>query len=159
MNKALKVGLISGVAVGALWLGSKVMDGLKLAQNISFKLSDFGIPKISGNVLSIPVKILITNPTDAQITVNSVAVAVYLLKVSEFVRIGQANLDNVPTSPGTNEKTFTAQFDIKGLTSNLFDTLAQILSSRSITVKADVQVVAQGVGLPVQTITKTISLV
>lgn len=157
MNKALKFGLISGAAIGIVWLGGKAIAGLQLARTMSFRITDFGIPRIAGNVLSVPLKLQISNPTDASINVDSVAVALWLWKQNQFVRVGSANLTNVPTLPGVSEKTFTAQVDLKQLSEKLFDTLAEILSANSITLLAEAEIVAEGIPLPVQSFTKTLS--
>jgi hypothetical protein len=159
LNTAVKVGLIAAGTGFAFWAGSKLLEAQKFAQNVTFRLTDFGIPRISGNIMSVPVKVEITNPTDVAINVESVDVIVSLFKENKFVRVGHANITNVPTAPGVNDKVFTAQFDLKAITSNLFDTIAEILTSKQVTIRADVQIVAEGAGLPLQSITKSISIV
>lgn len=158
MNTAVKVGLIAAGAGLAFWAGSKVIGALNLAQNISFRLTDFGIPRISNNIMSIPVHVEINNPTDTVLMVDSVDVVISMVKGERYERIGQANIQNVATEQGITQKTFTAQFDLKAIKSDLFETLAQVLTSRMITIRADVQIVAEGAGLPLQTITKSISV-
>lgn len=156
MNTAVKVGLWA-VGIGVLfYIGKKSSEAYDLVKGIAFRIVDFGIPKISGSVLSVPLKLGITNETDTSFTIDNVNIAVSILQKGNYLSVGGANINNVVVGAGFTHKDFIAQVDLKKLTSNILDTLSTVLSSNAIDLKADVLITTKGVTLPVQTLTKSI---
>ena len=156
MNTAVKVGLWAAGIGALLWIGKKSSEAYSLVKGVSYKIVDFGLPKLSSNILSVPLNLTITNSTVTSLVVDNVSIAISLFQKDKYIPIGGANIAKVNAPPGTSEKVFIGQVDLQALTKNVFDTLATILQNNAITIKADVLVTVGGVTLPMQTLVKSI---
>lgn len=156
MNTAVKVGLWTAGIGALLYIGKKYSDAYALVKGITYKIVDFGLPKLSNNVLSVPLNLAVSNSTDSTLVVDNISIAISLLQKGNYMPVGGATISKVNAPPGTSEKVFIGQVDLKALTKNVFDTLATVLQNNAITIKADVIITAQGITLPLQSKIKEI---
>jgi hypothetical protein len=158
LNTATKIGIgvaLVGTAILIANHASKVGD---MAKKISFKIVDFGLPRIVSSVLSIPLTVRITNNTNKSLTIDSVKIIISYLSKQQFIQAGKADATSFTIVPGFTDKTFMAQVDLKALTKNIFDTLSTVLIGSKVTVKTDVTIAIAGVELPSQSFTKEIAI-
>ena len=154
MNTAVKVGLwAAGIGV-LLWIGKKSTEAVQFVQGLTYRITGFGTPKISSQILSVPLRVAITNPTATSLQVDNVNISLSILQKNTYKVVGGANVNQVSVAPGVTTKEFVAQIDLRALTSNFLDTLNTIAQSSALSVKADVLVTIKGVTLPAQTITR-----
>lgn len=154
MNTAVKVGLWAAGIGALLWIGKKSTEAIQLVQGLTYKITGFGTPRLASQILSIPLRVAITNPTATSLQVDNVNIALSILQKNSYKPVGGANVNQITVAPGTTTKEFVAQIDLRALTSNILDTLSTVAQSSALSVKADVLVTIKGVTLPAQTITR-----
>lgn len=158
MNKALKIGLWAA-GIGLLfYIGKKSKEVYDLTKGVTFRLVDFGIPSIKNFVLSLPLKLQITNPTAGSLTLDNVTIAVSAMLGTQYQPIGGSSIDKVTITPGVSTKDIVAKMDLKALKNISLDTIISTLATRALGVKADVLITTNGVTLPTQVLTKTINV-
>jgi hypothetical protein len=161
LNTAVKIGL-SAAAIGAVvWIAHKASETLDAAKSSlpSLKITDFGMPKLQNNVLIVPLRAKLINPTQYTAKLDRVTVELSFLQKNAFVKVGEAQINDVSIAPGETNKDFNAEIDLRTLTSKLFDTITTIFLANAVNFKIDVTVVAGGLTIPTQSVTKTINLV
>jgi hypothetical protein len=149
--------LIGGLGIGAIvWA---VQRGMKAAQNFNFEIAGYGTPRLSNWVLSLPIKIRFINPTNVSINADSVLVDIYLWKSNTFEFVGNVVKSPLVIAGGTSVIEIIPNIDLRKLFSgNILATAQNILSSRTVKVRADVSVTYSGITIPKQSITNDIDI-
>lgn len=133
--------------------------GLKeLADKITYKIVNLGKPEFQNGWMAIPITALINNQTLEELTIDRVRVWVSYLTNNKFINVGFSDISAFSIIPGSIQKTFVAQADVKPIANDFINTLATILISKKITLKTDVIVTVSGIELPTQTITQDVQL-
>lgn len=156
MSTAVKLGLGAAVLGLLFWLGKASTDVYQAVKGLTFRIVDFGVPKISNYVLSVPLRLEASNPTTTPLQADNVSISLFMLQKGTYIPVGGANVPNVVVTPGKSQRDFVANVDLRALTKNFLDTLDTIFATNTISLKADVLVTSNGVTLPPQTITKDI---
>lgn len=139
-----------------------VKEVKKKLANFSFEVVGYGKPSLSGNLLTVPLKVRFNNPTPLPINIDNLLANIYLLKNNQFVYAAQVNQPvSMPT--GIGETMLYPVIDIKSLFGgDLISTLTFINSTlnttKKLTVRTDVTTTYKGVPLPSQSFTNTIDL-
>lgn len=153
MTGTFKLVAVLAAAVGVLVYASK-----QVIKDLTVQVSGYGIPRISGTNVSVPVKLTFVNNTPITIAVDNLHVDFYLLLAGAWQKV--AVVDQVLTIlPGINQKLITPTIDLKSLfSSSLLQSVTTILSSNSVQLRTDVNVTKQGITFPTQSFTENIKL-
>lgn len=165
MNNLVKIGIVGAVAYGIYYAWTKFAStASQYANQVSFKITSIGIPKISSGNLTVPVIVTVQNPAPVPVPVSSVAVNASTQKLGAWLPVGSTQPKGFTLNPGANTVELLATVDLKKL--NPLSSGADALSilntvitggSPSITIKVDVAIDIAGV-LISQTEVKTLKL-
>jgi hypothetical protein len=152
----LKIGIVGGLIALVVWGTKAAKDALA---KFTYDIAGFGKPSISNYRISVPIQIRFNNPTPIPINADQLIADIYLLKNNAYVIAARVN-QPVSIPAGISVQTIVPVLDLKSIFGgNLFSTLTaiqQFLSSKSVTIKAEVVAVYMGVSLPKQVFEQTV---
>lgn len=154
MNTGLKIGigLLAALGAGAAYLYRSTKQ---VISDFTYDVVGFGKPSVSKMVLTVPVQIRFRNPAIIPVNIDRLMVDLYVLKNSTFVHAGK--IDQTLSIPrGESIQMVYPQVDLASIfKGNIFDTVlsvADVISNRRVTVKADINFSYKGVSIPTQSI-------
>lgn len=151
MTTGLKVGI--GVGLLAALAAWGVSAAKKVAANFTFDLVGFGKPTLKNFMLTVPTQVRFNNPTSLAINLDNITVDLYVLKNSTFVKAARIS-QSLTIPAGVSVQPLYPEINIKNLFGgDIMDTIlaaSNALTTKFITVKAEVRITYNGVNLPTQ---------
>jgi hypothetical protein len=132
----------------------------KAANAFSLDIVGYGMPRMSGFILTVPLQVKFTNPTSIPLKVDQLVADVYVLKGTQFVQAAQIN-QPVSVPAGDTVQTIIANLDLRAIFGgNLIDTaqfISQIISAKVLSIRTTVTAYYSGISLPAQTFTNELT--
>jgi hypothetical protein len=142
VNKGLKVGIglaiVAGIGYAMFRAGKQVVDGL------SYKVKGFDLPKLSGNIVTVPIKIEFTSASPVPVPVSRVQINASYQQNKAYVHAGTLDQSDIIIQPGVSVLTFYPQLDLKALFSKVIQTITTLFNNKSLNIKADIALTVAG---------------
>lgn len=167
MSNPVKIALYAagiGILYWAITTAQKTLSDW--AGKLTYKILSIGTPVINQGKASLPIKVVIFNPTPFTAPIDNVKISLSLLRNGMYVPFGKASSGVVNLEPGNIEKTLYAVIDLAqviGRQSTVDSRLTTVLNVLSNTqsladIKTEVTVTIKGVDLPAQSFNQKIYL-
>lgn len=154
-------GIFKALAFVAAGVGLVMFASKQLMQDLSVKVSGYGLPMLSGSTLTVPVKLLFENRTPVTIEVDNLHIEFFIWLPSKGIwqKVGVVD-QGLTISPGSNETVVNPTIDFKSIfSSDVLSNLTNFLRSRAVELRTDVSITKKGITFPAQSFTKTLPIV
>jgi len=143
MNTWAKVGIAAAVLGGvayAIFAGAK-----SIVEGITYKVTKFGIPQVSGTTITIPITMRLSNASIVPIPVEQIQLDLSYRQNGVYISAGHLVHAGFDLNPGDQEVTLYPTLDVKALLTNVVDTLKTALTRQALSIKTDVLITIKGI--------------
>lgn len=132
-----------------------------MAAKFAVDIEGYGVPRLKGWVITVPVILRFNNPSPVPITVTRLLATTSVLKNGQWIQAGHLDQPvNIPS--GVSNQTFSASVDLQSIFGgnilNTFTAITDALKSKSVRLRTDVTAYYGDVSLPVQSFENEITL-
>lgn len=155
MNSAVKITIGAAVVVGLYFAYRAAQNALA---DFAYKIVGYGVPKLDSSYrLTLPVNIRFNNPTPVSLAIDNVLIDVYLLKSGIFEHVGRVS-QPITLEPGITIKEAIPEINLRSIFADIFQTVKNLLSTKTLTLRTDVTITYKGFTLPMQSSTDNVNL-
>lgn len=155
MGTALRIALVATILGGAYWLFNQAK------QAFSLSIVRYGSPHINGASVTLPITIRFNNPTPFPINLDSLHADIFLQKYGQWVRAGVVD-QPISIQSGISDGVITPKIDLGVVLGGgipvLLSMITSALSTKSLSVRADVTARYGSLILPTQSFTSLVAL-